>query len=207
MHNGPTCTKVYVGQVICSALFFLCRKSVSENAQNAYASSRTCTGGIIMQIREMYANECGTVAALIYRTVHTTCSADYTRAELDAWAPETIDLKKFCKTLLKSSNFVAVEGGAIIGFASIGSGGYLNRLYVHNNFQGRGIGAELLRRAEACAAQLGAKSVTLDSSKTAEGFYRRMGYTKSGISVMERSGVYFRNAIMKKDLLKGEIHG
>ena len=59
----------------------------------------------------------------------------------------------------------------------------------------------------ACAAQLGAKAVTLDSSKTAEGFYRRMGYTKSGISVMERSGVYFRNAIMKKDLLKGEIHG
>lgn len=207
MRNRPTCTKVYVGQVICSALFFSCPKCASEKCTERTGFIPNMHRRIIMQIREMYAGECGAVAALIYRTVHTTCSADYTRAELDAWAPENMDLKKFCKTLLKSRNFVAVEGGAIIGFASIGSDGYLNRLYVHNNFQGRGIGAELLRRAEICAARLGADSVTLDSSRTAEGFYKRMGYIKSGISVMERSGVYFRNAIMKKELSKGEFHG
>lgn len=156
-----------------------------------------------MIIREMYISECSAVAELIYQTVHTVCTAEYTRPELDAWAPENIDVRKFCKVLLKSRSFVAVESGAIIGFASINTDGYLNRLYVHSNFLKRGIGTALLKHCENCAASCGAAAVTLDSSKTAEGFYRKMGYVQSGVSVMERNGIYFRNSIMKKELQGG----
>ncbi len=42
-------------------------------------------------------------------------------------------------SLLAHDTLVAEEDGRLVGFADLGENGYLDRLYVHSAFQGRGV--------------------------------------------------------------------
>ena len=78
--------------------------------------------------------------------------------------------------------------------------GYINRLYTHKNYLKRGIAADLLKDAESRAKGDGIRELRLDSSKTAEGFYIRMGFSEKGVSVTTHNGVIFKNKTMHKFL-------
>ena len=80
--------------------------------------------------------------------------------------------------------------------------GYINRLYTHFRYQHRGIATALYREAERWATEHGICELSLDSSKTAEGFYLKMGFKKSGVSVVNHGNVVFRNTVMKKSLIR-----
>ena len=54
------------------------------------------------------------------------------------------------------------------------------------------------------AKEKGICEISLDSSKTAEGFYLKMGFTKSGISIINHGNVVFRNTVMKKVIQNGK---
>lgn len=151
-----------------------------------------------MYIRRMHDDEYDLVAGLITQTVHSVCKNDYSQKELLAWAPESFDVKRFRSALSGCFNLVAIENDTIVGFLSMERSGYINRLYTHKNFLRRGIATALLEKAENWAKEHGIFNLSLDSSKTAEGFYLKCGFTKSGISVIERGDVVFRNTVMKK---------
>jgi hypothetical protein len=55
-------------------------------------------------------------------------------------------------------------------------------------------------KAESYAKDNGVYELKLDSSKTAENFYLKMGFTKCGISTNECNGVVFCNTTMNKKL-------
>ncbi len=156
-----------------------------------------------MVIRIMNEDELFKVINLISETVHSVCRNDYTQAELDAWAPDRFDAKRFREALKPCYNLVAVEDENIIGFASINNSGYINRLFTHKDRQGEGIATKLLMQLENWAVKQGIFELSLDSSKTAESFYTQYGFFKSGISVINHRGVVFRNTVMKKNLKEG----
>lgn len=156
-----------------------------------------------MIIRIMNEDELSKVINLISETVHTICQRDYTQAELDAWAPDRFDAKRFREALMPCYNIVAAEGENIIGFASINNSGYINRLFTHKDRQGEGIATKLLTQMENWAVKQGIFELSLDSSKTAESFYTQHGFLKSGVSVINHRGVVFRNTVMKKNLKEG----
>lgn len=81
--------------------------------------------------------------ALFRNTVHTVCAADYTPAQLDAWAPGRPDAAAWDASLRGRTTLVAEEHGAILGFGNIGPDGYLDLLYVHRDHQRRGVAAVL----------------------------------------------------------------
>ena len=154
-----------------------------------------------MYIRRLLDDEYDDVVKLITDTVHSVCKNDYTKEELDAWAPEKFDIKKFRENLSSCLNLAAFEKGNLVGFISIERNGYINRLYTHKDFLHRGIATALYLRAEEWARKKGICEISLDSSKTAEGFYLKMGFEKSGISVVSHGDVIFRNTVMKKILV------
>lgn len=156
-----------------------------------------------MVIRIMNEDELFKVINLISETVHSICQNDYTQAELNAWAPDRFDAKRFREALMPCYNLVAAEGENIIGFASINNSGYINRLFTHKDRQGEGIATKLLSELEAWAVKQGIFEFSLDSSKTAESFYIQHGFYKSGVSVISHRGVVFRNTVMKKSLKEG----
>ena len=100
---------------------------------------------------------------------------------------------------------VALEKGKLVGFISLERNGYINRLYTHKDFLHRGIASALFKKAESWAMENGICELSLDSSKTAEGFYLKMGFKKSGISTLSRGGVVLRNTVMKKVIKNGEV--
>ncbi|MBQ2889837.1 MAG: GNAT family N-acetyltransferase [Clostridia bacterium] len=154
-----------------------------------------------MYIRRLLDDEYEDVVKLITDTVHIVCKNDYTEEELNAWAPENFNIRKFRENLSPCLNLAAFEKGKLVGFLSMERSGYINRLYTHFKYQHRGIATALYKEAEHWAAEHGILELSLDSSKTAEGFYIKMGFKKSGISIVKHGSVVFRNTVMKKSLI------
>ena len=157
-----------------------------------------------MYIRRLLDDEYEDVVKLITETVHTVCTDDYTKEELDAWAPSNFDIKKFKGNLSPCLNLVALEEGKLVGFISMERSGYINRLYTHKDYLRRGIATALYHKAEDWARENGICEISLDSSRTAKGFYLKLGFKKSGISVINHQDVVFRNTVMKKVIQNGK---
>lgn len=157
-----------------------------------------------MYIRRLLDDEYEDVVKLITQTVHCVCANDYTKEELNAWAPENFDVSKFRQNLSCSLNLAAFEKGKLVGFISMERSGYINRLYTHKDFLHRGIAKALFEKAQAWAIENGICELSLDSSRTAEGFYLKMGFEKSGISTLSRGNVVLRNTVMKKVIKNGK---
>lgn len=79
------------------------------------------------------------MAKLFYDTVHEVNIRDYTAEQVNAWADGNIDLAAWDKSFTEHYTVVAEENGVIVGFGDITEGGYLDRLYVHKDYQRKGI--------------------------------------------------------------------
>ena len=77
----------------------------------------------------------------------------------------------------------------------------LRRLYVQENFTGRGVGRDLLRHAEKAAAACGADTLWLtawEGNARALQFYPRRGYEELGMTVYTIEGEDFPNHVFGK---------
>ena len=99
-----------------------------------------------MTLRPYRPADCPALAALFYETVHTVNARDYSPRQLDAWASGRVDLAAWNASFLAHTTLVAEEEGAIVGFADLAPDGYLDRLYVHRDWQRRGGGIRPVRR-------------------------------------------------------------
>lgn len=132
---------------------------------------------------------------LFYDTVHTVNAADYSPAQLDAWATGQVDEERWNASLLAHKTLVAEVDGVIAGFADMAEDGYLDRLYVHRDFQRRGIAAALCDRLEGgCAAPL----LTTHASITARPFFEKRGWRVVRQQTVVRQGVELTNFVMEK---------
>ena len=92
-----------------------------------------------MMIRKYRSEDCAEMAELLYDTVHTVNAADYTEPQLNAWATGEVDLAKWHASFRIHSTVIAEINGAIVGFGDMDETGYLDRLYVHKDYQRQGI--------------------------------------------------------------------
>lgn len=69
-----------------------------------------------MFIREYQSADCKELTELFYNTVHTVNAKDYTKAQLDVWATEQVDLEKWNQSLQEHFGIVAVDSDVIVGF-------------------------------------------------------------------------------------------
>lgn len=83
-----------------------------------------------IRIRKYKSVDCAEMAKLFYDTVHTVNARDYTKQQLDAWAPGNVDLKEWDASFLAHNTMIAECGGKIVGFGDMREDGYLDRLYV-----------------------------------------------------------------------------
>ena len=130
------------------------------------------------------------ILSLFRDTVHTVCARDYTRPQLDAWAPAEPDAAAWDASLRAHRTLVAEENGSILGFADLAEDGYLDRLYVHRDWQGRGVASAR------CAALAGGRRP--HASITARPFFERRGWHVVREQRVERRGVALTNFVMEK---------
>ncbi len=147
-----------------------------------------------MIIRKYSGSDLDEIARLFYDTVHSVNAADYTPAQLDAWATGSIDKLGWDRSFREHTSLVAVADGEIAGFADIDCAGYLDRLYVHKDYQRQGIATALCDRLE----QSVSGDIVTHASITAKPFFERRGYEMIKEQQVERNGVLLENYVMIK---------
>lgn len=155
------------------------------------------------KIRNMRISEFAQVAKLVYDSVHTLCKAEYTEEELDAWVPKNLYMPAFKNSIYRCYACVAVnKKSEIIGFISTEKDGYINRLYTHPEWINKGVATALLEDTEKWARKKKIKTLSLESSKSAEAFYIKKGFEKVGEIRSIKNNLEFTSAKMRKELDK-----
>ena len=150
-----------------------------------------------MYLRRYLAEDCADTAQLFYTCVHTVAAADYTPQQLDAWAPHDRDLVQWGHSFDGHYALVACLGEQLVGFGDVDPGGYLDRLYVHAQYQRQGIATAL---CDAFERAVRADTVTVHASLTARGFFERRGYKAVRRQQVVRHGITLENWVMCKRL-------
>ena len=147
-----------------------------------------------MKIRNYQSVDCKELAELFYDTVHAVNAKDYTEEQVCAWATGKADLELWNRSFQEHYTMVAVEDGRIIGFGDMDKTGYLDRLYVHKDYQGKGVATAICDRLEHAVQ---GKIVT-HASITAKPFFEKRGYRVIKEQQVERQGVLLTNFVMEK---------
>ncbi len=151
-----------------------------------------------MIIREYKPNDCPLLAQLFYDTVHTVNAKDYTEDQLDAWATGDVDVDEWNRSFLEHTTLVAVQSGVIAGFADMDRNGYLDRLYVHKDYQGIGIAAALVKELERRAIDKNVVFFETYASITAKPFFEKLGYIVQAENIVVRGDISLANFRMTK---------
>lgn len=146
-----------------------------------------------MVIREYISSDCERLADLFFQTVHTVNAKDYTKEQLNVWATGNVDLSVWNNSFLEHYTLVAVENDVTVGFGDIDNTGYLDRLFVHKDYQRQGIATALCDRLEA-----GFDKVTTHVSITAKPFFVNRGYRLIMEQQVVRNGIPLTNYLMEK---------
>ena len=159
------------------------------------------------QLRPYRPADCASLAALFYDTVHTVNAKDYTNAQLDAWADGNVDPDAWNASFLSHTTYVAVichrndTFERIIGFGDMDDTGYLDRLYVHKDYQNQGIATMICDQLEKA---VNTASITTFASITAVPFFQSRGYRIIQKQEVIRKGISLTNFRMEK-LLTNDI--
>ena len=144
----------------------------------------------IIELRDLYKN-----------TVLQVNRHDYSQEEVEDWASCGDDLSRIGKMIETHYFIVAVNRQSqIVGFSSITPQGYLHSMFVHKDFQGRGIATILLEEIERYAIAAGIKRITSEVSLTARPFFKKYGYVVEKEQKRQANKLSLTNFWMAKTL-------
>lgn len=123
---------------------------------------------------------------------------DYSKEEVKDWA-SCIDSIKL-KNLLSQNRFIGAfdDNDRMIGFSSMNEEGYLHSLFVHKDWQGKGVATQLLHEVEHIAQQFRVTKITTEASLTARPFFEKKGYTVIKTQRQKANRLELTNFVMHK---------
>lgn len=110
-------------------------------------------------------------------------------------------IENWSESLSKNITYTAKINNKIVGFSDLTHDGFIDRLYVHKNFQRMGIASKLLQKIELEALKLHKQEILTFASITEKPFFESHGYTIIRSNHVERKGTSLTNFFMKKILL------
>lgn len=151
-----------------------------------------------MKIRLFEKQDAEKIAQLFHETVREINIRDYSRAQVEAWAPDDIYFRDWENTCLNRFTYVADDEGVIAGFGELELNGHIDCFYCHKNYQRCGVGRQIYQAIEAKALELGLNHLTVEASITAKPFFQRMGFSIVTEQQVSRRGETFTNYVMEK---------
>ena len=149
------------------------------------------------QVRAYRPSDLEACYGLFKATVQRVASKDYSPAQIQAWLgdDDQVTRQAWQTTLTAHVSLVAEKDGQLVGFGDMTLDGYLDRLYVHADFQKRGIGATLVNELERLVPT---ERYTTFASITARRFFEHQGYQVSYQNQVHRAGQTLINFKMVK---------
>ena len=149
-----------------------------------------------MIIRKYKPSDCLQLIRLFHETVHTVNAPDYTPEQLSAWTDNNRTPEEWNNSFMEHYTVVA-DDGIIKGFGDIDCTGYLDRLFVHKDFQRQKIATYICNELEKTVTS--GKIIT-HASITAKPFFLNRGYYVVKEQQVIRNGIYLTNYVMEKQI-------
>ncbi|MDO5042219.1 MAG: GNAT family N-acetyltransferase [Slackia sp.] len=145
-------------------------------------------------------------ARLFCDCVHASNAADYTKRQLEAWAPNDVaSLDQLASRLCECYAVVAMQRKHMAGFGTVvfrdDGEAELDMLYVMPAMQGEGLGSRIVDGLEREAILRGAVSIRAFVSLTARSFFEGRGYEFVRNNIAMRRGVALLNHLMRKSFV------
>jgi putative acetyltransferase len=125
---------------------------------------------------------------------------DYSEDQVLAWAPNDLDRQAWAAKCASRQTFIAEFDGTLVGFADLEADGHLDMMFVHSQFQRRGVASMLLEQIESSAQRLHISRLYTEASITAKPFFEHQGFQLIAPQVVRKRGQEFINYRMDKFL-------
>lgn len=135
---------------------------------------------------------------LHFYTIRNINIRDYTKEQVEAWAPERLDLSVWKNRMKGLSPFVAEINGTIVGYTDLQPNGLIDHFFCHHEYQGQGVGKALLSHVFNIGNQRKVKRFYSEVSITARPFYEHFGFKVIQEQEMEVRGQKLNNFVMEK---------
>lgn len=152
-------------------------------------------------IRRLTQEDIPEMCEMFRETVLNVNIKDYTQEEAEDWA-SCGESEAHVRELLSAHHFVAAidEQGTIIGFSSMNAEGYLHSMFVHKEWQGKGVATRLLAEVEKKAEEYGVREITSEVSLTARPFFEKRGYEVVKAQKHRANKLLLTNFVMRKQI-------
>jgi GNAT superfamily N-acetyltransferase len=147
-----------------------------------------------IEIRPATAADAQAICRVAIRTLRATNARDYT-PDVIARLVAGFSPQRIAAFIASRPFYVALARGAVVGTANL-DGAAARAVFVDPDHQGQGIGAGLMTAIEDLARARSVTTLHVQSSITAEGFYKKLGY----VAVGEKFHGTERTIMMEKHL-------
>jgi putative acetyltransferase len=127
-------------------------------------------------IRSYAPGDCRPLIEVFRESIRRTGIRHYSLEQVHAWAPDEIDAERFGLRRASRQTWVAEIDGKAVGFSDLEPDGHIDMLYVHPDFQRRGVASALLRVVESAASERGLTLLYTESSICACATFERFGF-------------------------------
>ena len=158
-------------------------------------------------LRPYLAADTPVLAAIFAASIEELTGEDYNEAQQQAWASVADDEDNFGKRLAGELTLIVTLQNSPVGFASLRGADHIDMLYVHPAVAGQGVASMLCDALEKLAGGRGAKSLTVDASDNAEGFFLKRGYIGKQRNTVTVNGEWLANTTMQKNLADSAAPG
>lgn len=155
-----------------------------------------------MLIRTYRRRDIPMISRLFYDTIHRVNRGDYTREQVDAWAPSVPEDEFWRERFKRYFVYVAEQDSRVVGFAELESTGHIDCFFVHYQWQRRGVGTRLMKRVAATAGRKHMPRLFAEVSVTAKPFFLERGFRVVRKKSAVREGVALEQYDMEKWLIQ-----
>jgi putative acetyltransferase len=153
-----------------------------------------------IELREARAEDMAEVKQIYRDTISAICQNDYNEEQLKVWIAGVENEGRWTAIFQEQYFVLAEMEGKIVGFITLDKGIYIDLLYVHKDYQRRGIANTLLSKIENTALRLNSSILTANVSKTARPFFERNGFKVVCENINNIKGIEIINYSMRKGL-------
>ncbi|WP_274474240.1 GNAT family N-acetyltransferase [Mangrovimonas aestuarii] len=149
-------------------------------------------------LRRATLNDMNELHELFVDTIKQTCKSDYGSEQIRVWTASVKNTSRWTQAISEQYFIVAEINGVIAGFGSLKDGNYIDFMYVHKDYQGKGVANCIYSDLESESKRFKTKTLTSDVSKTAQPFFEKKGFEVVLENINIRDGVEINNYLMRK---------
>ncbi len=152
-----------------------------------------------VHIRQAEPDDLENILHVFRESIQGIAIIDYSTEQIEAWSSKS-DQKKWIDRINEQHFLLCETDGVLAGFSSITKSGYLDLLFVHPDYKGKGIATRLLSQIETAAKSFACEQIESDVSITAKSVFLVMGYQVVSEELVQAGDEMLKNFRMIKKL-------